>query len=40
MPNRTALYDRAMRVVGRFADRRGGRDLSTRHDRYLDEAFE
>jgi Ribbon-helix-helix protein, copG family len=39
-PNRAALYERAARVVGRFRDRRGARDVSTRHDRYLDEAFE
>jgi hypothetical protein len=39
-PNRAALYERAARVVGRFRDRRGARDVSSRHDRYLDEAFE
>ena len=39
-PDRTALYDRAARVVGRFRDRRGARDVSGKHDRYLDEAFE
>jgi hypothetical protein len=38
--DRTALYDRAAQVVGRFRDRRGARDLSIKHDRYLDEAFE
>ncbi len=38
--DRAARYDRAARVVGRFADRRGARDLATRHDRYLDEAYE
>jgi hypothetical protein len=38
--DRAALYDRAARMVGRFRDRRGAGDLSTRHDRYLDEAFE
>jgi len=27
-------------VVGRFRDRRGARDVSGKHDRYLDEAFE
>ena len=37
---RAALYERAARVVGRFRGRRGTRDLSTKHDRYLDEAFE
>ena len=39
-PNRAALYDRAARVVGRFSDGRGARDVSRQHDRYLDEAFE
>ncbi len=39
-PNRAALYDRAARVVGRFRDRRAAHDVSSRHDRYLDEAFE
>lgn len=38
-PSRTELYDRAARVVGRFSDRRGARDISTKHDHYLDEAF-
>lgn len=36
-PNRAALYKR---VVGRFRDRRGARDISSKHDRYLDEAYE
>jgi Ribbon-helix-helix protein, copG family len=40
MPDRAALYDRAARLVGRFSPRRGARDLSRRHDRYLGEAFE
>ena len=39
-PDRAALYERAARVVGRFRDRRGARDLSSKHYRYLDEAFE
>ena len=34
-----ALYDRAARVVGRFHDRGGARDVSAMHDRYLDDAF-
>ena len=38
--DRAARYDRASRLVGRFRDRRGARDLSSQHDRYLDEAFE
>ena len=37
--DRGALYDRAARVVGRFGDRRGARDVSSKHDRYLGEAF-
>jgi len=40
VPSRAALYDRAARVVGRFPDRRGVRDISSKHDRYLDEAYE
>ena len=39
-PDRAALYERAARVVGRFRDRRAARDISSKHDRYLDEAFE
>jgi Ribbon-helix-helix protein, copG family len=39
-PDRAALYDRAARVVGRFRDGGGARDVSRKHDRYLDEAFE
>ena len=39
-PDRAALYDRAARVVGRFHDRRGARDVSSKHDLYLDESFE
>ncbi len=39
LPSRGALYDRAARVVGRFSDRRGAQDLSSKHDRYLDGAY-
>ena len=39
-PDRAALYDQAARVVGRFSDRRGARDVAAKHDQYLDEAFE
>jgi hypothetical protein len=39
-PDRTELYARAAQLVGRFRDRRGARDVSARHDEYLDEAFE
>lgn len=38
--DRAALYARAARVVGRFGDRDGAHDVSTAHDRYLDETFE
>jgi hypothetical protein len=38
--DRSALYERAARLVGRFADRRGARDLAAKHDRYLDKAFD
>lgn len=37
--DRGVLYDRAARVIGRFRDRRRARDVSSKHDRYLDEAF-
>lgn len=40
VPDRAALYDRAARVVGRFHDRRGVHDVSSKHDLYLDESFE
>jgi Ribbon-helix-helix protein, copG family len=40
MPDRAARYARAAHVVGRFHDRRGARDVSSKHDRYLDESFE
>ncbi len=39
-PSRAVLYDRAARVIGRFPDRRGAPDISSKHDRYLCEAFE
>ena len=38
-PHRAALYERAARLVGRFRDRAGARDLSSEHDRYLDDAY-
>lgn len=37
---RAQRYERAGKVVGRFRDRRGKRDVATQHDAYLDEAFE
>lgn len=39
-PSRAELYGRAAGLVGRFADRRGARDLARAHDDYLDQAFE
>jgi hypothetical protein len=39
-PSRAELYTRASRLAGKFEDRKGARDLSRRHDEYLDEAFE
>lgn len=39
-PDRARLYERAAGLVGRFADRKGARDLARAHDRYLDQAFE
>jgi len=38
-PARSELYDRASRIIGAFRDREGKTDVSTDHDRYLDEAF-
>ena len=40
MPDRASLYERAARLVGRFHDRQRARDVSSKHDRYLDESFE
>jgi hypothetical protein len=37
--DRAELYRRAAQVIGRFSDSSGANDLSTAHDRYLDEAF-
>jgi hypothetical protein len=39
-PSRAELYSRARRIAGKFADRLGAKDISRRHDDYLDEAFE
>jgi uncharacterized protein with von Willebrand factor type A (vWA) domain len=38
-PDRATMYERAARQVGRYRDRRGARDVSSRHDRYLNEAY-
>jgi plasmid stability protein len=40
VPDRAELYARAVRLAGRFRDRKGASDLSKKHNRYLDEAFE
>ncbi len=37
---RARLCEQAARVVGRFPDRRGARNVARDHDRYLDEALE
>jgi hypothetical protein len=37
---RARLYQQAARVVGRFPDRRGARNVAREHDHYLDEALE
>jgi hypothetical protein len=37
--DRSALYTRAASLVGSLTDREGARDLSSDHDRYLDEAL-
>ena len=37
--DRAALYERAAKAVGRFSDRDGARDVSTNHDKYLDDVF-
>jgi hypothetical protein len=39
-PSRAERYARARRIAGKFADRQDAKDLSRRHDDYLDEAFE
>lgn len=38
--DRAEQYARAARVVGRFRDRKGAKNLARRHDEYLDEAFD
>ena len=39
-PDRSALYERAEAVVGRFEDPSGAHDLARRHDHYLGTSFE
>ena len=38
--DRSARYERAARLIGRFPDRHGADNLGAEHDRFLDEAFE
>jgi len=38
--DRAQRYERGAKVLGKFRDRRGARDVATQHDAYLDEAFE
>ena len=38
--SRESAYASAARLIGQFPDRKAASDLSRRHDRYLDEAFE
>ncbi len=37
LPDREASYRRAGALIGAFEDRRGAKDVSTRHDVYLAE---
>jgi hypothetical protein len=37
---RSRQYERAAALVGAFADRDRARDVSRRHDHYLDESYE
>lgn len=39
-PRRDSAYARARKVIGRFPDRAGARDLSREHDRHLVGAFD
>ncbi len=39
-PSLAKRYERASRLVGRVHDRRGVRNLSADHDRYLPEAYD
>jgi len=38
-PQRDSAYERAKRVIGRFPDKEGARDLAQEHDRHLEGAF-
>ena len=39
-PDRSALYERAQTVVGRFKDPKHADDVARRHDDYLATSFE
>lgn len=36
---RTAIWERAMSVVGKYRDMEGATDVAREHDRYLDDAY-
>jgi hypothetical protein len=38
-PERAESWRRARTLAGKFQDREGARDVATRHDEHLDEAF-
>lgn len=38
-PSRRQLYERAAQLIGTFADREQATDLSSGHDRYLEDAY-
>jgi hypothetical protein len=38
--DRAALYARAEELIGRFEDAAGATDLSSNHDRYLEDAYQ
>lgn len=39
-PERGDLYHRAARLVGRFQDKAGAKDMADEHDLYLAESYE
>ena len=39
LPDRAEQYERATRLVGAFQDRHHARDVSVKHDKYLDGAY-
>jgi hypothetical protein len=38
--DRAELYEKAARIVGRFPDEGGAKDLAREHDCYIENAFE